>query len=389
MPDSLSKAQARRIIIRSHCLDSRRRFDKGINGTLAAVEHLGYVQIDTLSVVERAHAHCLWNRVNGFASWHLDQLQQEGKVFEHWAHALAYLPMQHYRFSLPLMQRLAQGEGHWYPKDSKITKRVLERIRHEGPLAAKDFTDKKTSTKMWARSPSKIALEQLFMEGKLMVAQRVNFHKVYDLTERVLLSDIDTSHPTPEELAEHLVLQFIQANGLGQIKQVSYLRKGLTPLIQKAANQLLEEGLLSSVTIDNVSYLCSKGAMENGAKPLPNGLVRILSPFDNAVIQRKRMQEIFDYDYQIECYVPKAKRQFGYFCLPILYGSNLVARIDAKADRANGVFHVYQLHMEKPLTRLDSFFSSFQSELTRFATFNGCNRVILHEVLGAAKPNWA
>ncbi len=388
MTETLSNAQARRLIIRSQCLDSRRRIGRGASGVLAAVEHLGYIQIDTLSVVERAHLHTLWNRVNGFESAHIDQLQQEGKVFEHWAHALAYMPMQHFRYSLPMKKRLADGERHWYPKDSKITKSVLARIREEGPLSAKDFTDKKTSDAMWARSPSKNALEQLFMEGELMVRERINFHKVYDLTERVLPAHIDTSYPGPEELARHLVLQFIQANSVGQAKEIAYLRKGLAEPIKKAIEQLVEDGTLYNVAIDGVNYVCSKQALSEADKPLPSGLVRILSPFDNATIQRKRLQELFDYDYQIECYVPKAKRQFGYFCLPILFNSKLVARMDAKADRGAGIFHVYQLHIEKPIPNIDGFYEKLLRELTRFAGFNGCRKVKLHKVLGAMKPNW-
>lgn len=387
-PVSLTQNQARKIVLVSQSLHSHRGFAKGAKGTLAAIEHLGYVQIDTLAVVERAHSHTLWNRVPSFRPSHIDQLQQEGKIFEHWAHALAYLPIDDFRFSLPMMNRIANGEIHWYKKNNAETKRVLKRIQEEGPLSAKDFDDKKASTDMWSRSPSKQALEQLFMEGKLMIPQRVNFHKVYDLTENVLPEGVSTELPTTEELCRHLISSFLRAHGIGQLSEIAYLRKGLKSAIKLVAAQMEEDGEISKVVVDETDYYCLPSALELANKTLPSGLVRILSPFDNAVIQRKRLLQLFDYDYQIECYVPKAKRKFGYFCLPILYNSSLVGRIDAKAVRSTGELQLLHLHIEKPVRQLDSFYSKLHKELQRFARFNGCSELTVQKVSGAAAPQW-
>lgn len=385
---TLSQNEARKIALFSQQLHSRREFGKGINGTLAAIEHLSYVQIDTLAVVERAHSHTLWNRVDGYLPEHLIQLQVKGKIFEHWAHALAYLPMSDFRYSLPLMHRIANGENHWYPKNTKETNKVLRRITDEGPLSAKDFTDRKTKKAMWSRSPSKHALEQLFMEGKLMIPKRVNFHKVYDLTERVLGDEVDTSIPTTAEFCRHLITGFLKAHGIGQLKEFTYLRKGLNQAIKDVAEEMLESGEIVKILVDGIEYYCQPRSIEHADKKLPNGLLRILSPFDNAVIQRKRILQLFDYDYQIECYVPKAKRKFGYFCLPILYNNSLVARIDAKADRKGRELHITHLHLEKPVRSLDRFYSKLLAELKRFASFNGCDAIVLHDVSGASRPDW-
>lgn len=385
---TLTPHEARKIALFSQCLHSRREFMKGIDGTLAAINHLGYVQIDTLAVLERAHSHTLWNRVNGFDPEHLNQLQVGGKIFEHWAHALAYLPTSDFRYSLPMMNRIANGENHWHPKNPNETNKVLRRIRDEGPLSAKDFSDKKTSSAMWSRSPSKRALEQLFMEGTLMIPKRVNFHKVYDLTERVLGDEVDTTVPTANEFCRHLIRRFLRANGLGQIKEISYLRKGLNTAMKTVADEMVESGDIIKILLNGIEYFCPHDALEQADRKLPNGLLRILSPFDNAIIQRRRLLQLFDYDYQIECYVPKAKRRFGYFCLPILYNNALVARIDAKALRESRELHIFQLHVEKPLRSLDQFYSRLSIELTRFASFNGCDDVVLHEVSGAPRPNW-
>ena len=219
MTISLSLPAARRLILQSQRLYSRRSFGGGVEATLHAIEHLGYVQIDTLSVVARAHLHTLWNRVAGFNQAHIDQLQEKREIFEYWSHALSILPMKDYRYALPRMNRIANGETHWYPKDSKQTKYVMRRIRAEGPLSAKDFNDKKSSKEMWALAPSKIALEQLFMEGKLMIARRQNFHKVYELRERVLPDNIDTRVPGDAEYCRYLISSFLRSHGLGQVKE--------------------------------------------------------------------------------------------------------------------------------------------------------------------------
>lgn len=391
-PLTITLSEARRIALMSQRLNSRQELGNGVQGTLAAIEHLGYVQIDTLAVVERAHSHTLWNRVSGFEPKHIDQLQQNGKIFEHWAHALAYLPIYDFRFSLPMMKRIAAGESHWYQKDPKQTRKVLKRIKEEGPLSAKDFTDKRTSDAMWSRSPSKRALEQLFMEGELMIPKRNNFHKVYDLTERVLASDVNTAIPSTKELCRHLILRYLKAHGIGQVKEFYYLRKGLGEAIKNSVAELVEAGDIVPLNIR-----CGKIQIEGYGLPaaaalaqtkLPAGLVRILSPFDNAVIQRKRLSALFDYDYQIECYVPKAKRQFGYFCLPILYNNSFVGRIDAKAERQKRVFTIAHLYVEKPLRSLTRFYERLATELERFAKFNQCDGFALDKISGAQRPNW-
>lgn len=380
MTDSLSLRDARRIVLSRQGLNSRRQFGSGTQATLSAIEHLGYVQIDTLSVVARAHLHTLWNRVAAFQPADIDKLQEQGRVYEYWAHALAILPMSSYRYSLPMMQRIASGETHWYKKNPSQTRQVLKRIREEGPLSAKDFKDKPSSDAMWARSPSKQALEQLFMEGELMIPRRKNFHKVYDLRERVLPSDVDVSMPTPDELCRHLVRACLRAQGLAQISEMAYLRKGMGAQMAQTVADMVEEGELLRLSVGEQIYYCDQDGVGSLDARLPQPKLRILSPFDNTVIQRKRLASLFGFDYQIECYVPKSKRKFGYFCLPVLRGNRFVARLDAKADRKTGVFHVFNLYLEDGITASPSFLCALQAELLRFAKFDGCSEVELHSI---------
>jgi uncharacterized protein YcaQ len=297
MTDSVSPSDARRLVLARQGLASRGTFGSGLGATQKAIEHLGYVQIDTLSVVARAHIHTLWNRVSAFKGNDIDLLQEQGAVFEHWAHALAILPMRDYRYSLPMMERIASGDTHLYPKDPKQVTKVLKRIREEGALSAKDFKDKKTSDAMWARSPSKIALEQLFMEGELMVPRRRNFHKVYDLRERVLPSDIDVSTPTIEELCGHLIESYLRAQGLAQIAELTYLRKGLGKQMSQTVANFVEEGMLQKLEVNGQIYYATPKSLDVINQGLPSPKLRILSPFDNAIIQRKRLVSLFEFDY--------------------------------------------------------------------------------------------
>lgn len=384
MTETLSLDVARKLLLDHQRLHSRSHFGKGIKATLNAIEHLGYVQLDTLSVVQRAHLHTLWNRVDGFKPDHIDKLQREGKIFEHWAHALALLPIRDYRFSLPMMRRIASGERHWYPKNKKVSKYVLDRIRSEGALAAKDFNDKPSSKEMWVRAPSKNALEQLFIEGELMIPYRNNFHKVYDLTERVLPDSVDTSEPTEEELCRHLISSFIRAHGFGQLKEISYLRKGIGPAMRKTAQEMVEEGILCKVTVNGGNYLSSKEVLERSEKQFPRSSFRILSPFDNAIIQRKRINKLFGFDYQIECYVKKDKRKFGYFCLPLLHKNRLVGRLDAKAERKSGTLQLLHLQLDDGIAKADAVLRSMSSELKRFMAFNDCSKLEVQKITGSS-----
>ncbi|HPR08023.1 MAG TPA: crosslink repair DNA glycosylase YcaQ family protein, partial [Denitromonas sp.] len=193
MTESLSLEHAQKLVLLSQRLPPGKPVGSPVAATLAAIEHLGYVQIDTISAVQRAHHHTLWNRNPRYGAAHLDQLVADKQVFEYWSHAAAYLPMRDYRFSLPRKHAIASGaQRHWYAPDAPLMQAVLKRITDEGPLMAKDFEHSGRKLGEWQTKPAKRALEYLFMMGELMLPRRVSFQKVYDLTERVLPAGIDT-----------------------------------------------------------------------------------------------------------------------------------------------------------------------------------------------------
>jgi uncharacterized protein len=306
---------------------------------------------------------------------------EDRSVFEYWSHAASYLPMSDYRFSIPRKKIFAAGKSHWFEKDKKVMKYVLERIKSEGALQSKDFEFKRNGPGNWYEwKPAKKALEQLFMDGTLMVARRKGFQKVYDLTERVLPAGVNTTAPSAAGYAEYLIKKAVQANGVVEEREIAYLRKGLKEDVSKAIKRLLKSGEYIEVHAEGcgpVKYITSSEYYKSSESLNPSTDIHILSPFDNLVIQRKRLQRFFNFDYQVECYVPEAKRKFGYFCLPVLYGDKFIGRFDPKADRASRIFYLKEMHFEKDFKQDKAFNVMFANKLKAFADFNGCDKVVI------------
>ena len=374
-------ARLRRIALATQGLLQNKSFGSGLAGARKAIEHIGYVQIDTISVVERAHHHVLCSRVPDFKPAMTNKLLVKRDIFEYWSHAAAFLPIGDFRFSLPYKQAIKNGQVHWYKNpDKKLMAELLARIRSDGPLRSRDL-ENNTGKRgpWWDWKPAKKALEQLYMEGDLMVADREGFQKSYDLTERVLPSHIDTNTPDSEEFAAQLLEQQLRCHGLVSLKGLTYLRRNAT--LRKAVKNLVEEGLAQgSVEQIRVNegdvFLMPAGALDQRLPRLDNRL-RILSPFDNSLIQRDRLKSLFQYDYQIECYLPEAKRQFGYFCLPLLYGDSFVGRMDCKAHRKTRVLEIKALHQEDSHVDKAAFIAALVRALQSFCEFQQCDSVSL------------
>ena len=379
----------RRIALDHQGLLGRSPFGRGPDATLRAIQRLGYVQIDTISVVARAHHHVLQSRVPDYQPAHLDRLLETGKIFEYWSHAAAYLPMRDYRYALPKMRAMARGEDRWIrSRDQRLMTRILDRIRIDGPLQAKDFdTPKKhEASGWWSWKPAKQALEQLFMEGRLMVSRRERFQKVYDLAERVLPPDVNLTEPSTREFARFLIRQALDAHGFADAGNMTYLRRSRE--LRKAVTNELEEmrgnGTLERFTIASDSgkemLLYAKPEILEARAPAARSSARVLSPFDNAVIQRRRSETLFGFDYQLECYVPASKRRYGYFCLPLLYRDRFIGRADCKAHRREGLMEIKALFIEDqyPLIKDPApCTDALADALLLFARLNGCNAIQL------------
>ena len=381
-------ARLRSFTLASQGLLQAQPFGRGLAGAQKAIQHLGYVQIDTISVVERAHHHVLHSRVPGFKPDMMNQMLVERDIFEYWSHAAAFLPMEDYRFSLPYKNAIKGGQTHWYKTpDQKLMKALLERIRLDGPLRSRDIeADKTKRGGWWDLKPAKKALEQLYMQGDLMVCDRTGFQKQYDLTERVLPSHINTQVPSVKELAEHLLEQQLRCHGVVNLKGLIYLRrnKELRNTMKALLSDKLAQGDLEQMQVcvtnsDTAEYFIEAGGLDSRLSRLNNKLT-ILSPFDNAVIQRDRLKDLFQYNYQIECYVPEAKRQYGYFSLPLLFRGEFIGRMDCKAHRKTRHLEIKFLHFEEHDFDEDLLMAALVEAVDKFRFFQECDSVSLGRV---------
>ncbi|MBI6118361.1 winged helix-turn-helix domain-containing protein [Salegentibacter maritimus] len=383
MAEKLTLSQLRFLTLESQGLTKSTPFGKGKEAVLKAIEQLGYLQIDTLSIIERAHHHTLWTRIPDYRTEYLDELVEERKVFEYWFHAASYLPIKYFRFALPQMLEVKQNEKHHYNADKKVMKYVLDTIRTEGPKKARDFQNEaKKAGSWWNWKPTKIALERLFLQGDLMISSRNGMQKTYDLTENVLPKSINTTLPTNHEFAEYLVKTYLRAYGFTTIKQITHLKAGkeIRKNVDDVLASMLEEGTIEQVNIENFpSVFVNKISLEKSFKK-PNLNIHILSPFDNSIIHRDRVKQFFDFDYKIECYTPKEKRQYGYFCLPILFGDIFIGRVDCKAHRKEKQFELIHLHIENQTIDVEIWAKPFAEVLRKFVAFNGCESLKLAKV---------
>jgi uncharacterized protein len=337
----LTKTQARRIWLRAQRLDTPTPFGDGPEATRLAVEHLGYVQIDTINVIERCHHHILYARIPGYQRAHLRQVQSIDKtVFEYWTHALSYVPTRDIRFFLADMRRYRHAQSPWFKAVTKRDlRKVLTLIRKGGPLTIRDIDDDVLVEKEhpWAsRKPSKRALQVAFYAGTVTVSERAGMLKTYELMDRHFGWDTRPRSASERQILAYLLERALRAQGLVSVDSVCYLDARRKPGIRRSIEAGVRRNELVPVTLDgagNVEHWVRPEALDVVPQPAEE-MVHILSPFDPLIIQRKRLQLFFDYEHRFEAYLPKEKRVFGYLALPVLIGDAVVAAIDLKTDRA-------------------------------------------------------
>src|SRR5918998_1082090 len=321
------------------------------------IRRMGVLQIDSISVVARSPYLVLWSRIGSYEPRWLDELLAEGALFEYWSHAACFIPIEDYGLYRRLMIDGGEKTRSWMRAHHEEIQHVMERVNENGPVRSAEFarTDGKAGG-WWEWKPEKRALEHLFAAGELMISHRENFHRVYDLRERVLANALpnweDALAPNEQEVRRALALKAVRALGVAPARWVSdYFRtpkKGVAGLLE----ELAEEGSLDRARIEDFgepAYVHPDNAKL--AEKILSGRLRasgttLLSPFDPVVWDRARASELFGFDYKIEVYTPAAKRRYGYYSLPILHEGALVGRLDAKAHRKQGTFEVKAIHLE-------------------------------------------
>ena len=339
-PFPLAKSDARRIWLRAQRLDRTAPFGEGAQATPAAVAHLGYVQIDTINVIERSHHHILYSRIPGYRREHLHQAQTIDKsVFEYWTHALSYIPTADMRFYVGAMKRHWQRRSVWFTSVTPADlRKVLHRIRTQGALTIRDIDDDVLVDKdhAWAsRKPSKRALQLAFYRGLLTVSERSGMLKTYERMTRHFGWERLPKAASESEILNHLLDRALRSQGVVSLDSVCYLDARRKPGVRRLIESRMRRKELVPVELEGAGkpqHWLRPETLDAGVEDAED-LVHILSPFDPLINQRKRLHLFFDYEHRFEAYVPKEKRLFGYFALPVLVGDEIVALLDLKADR--------------------------------------------------------
>ncbi len=346
MPSAVRKAypvsnvQARRIWLNAQRLDTSSPFGNGPEATRLAVEHLGYVQIDTINVIERCHHHILYTRIPAYQRAHLHQAQSIDKtVFEYWTHALSYVPTRDMRFYIGAMKQHWQRRSVWFTAVTEADlRKVLTLLRENGALTIRDINDDVLVEKdhLWAsRKPSKRALQLAFYRGEVTVSQRTGMLKTYELMDRHFGWEKPPRAASEKEILNYLLDRALRSQGIVSLDSICYLDPKRKPAMRQLIETRMRRKQLVPVELEGADKLqhWAKPEILDGAFDLAEELVHILSPFDPLINQRKRVQLFFGYEHRFEAYVPKEKRIFGYFALPVLVGDEIVAAIDLKTDR--------------------------------------------------------
>ena len=340
-PKRLSSEQARHIWIAAQRLDRQEPFGAGPQAVRSAVEHLGYVQIDTINVIERCHHHILFNRIPAYRREDLAAAQSvERSVFEYWTHALSYVPARDFRFFLPAMKAHRVKQSRWFASVTQAElKKAIARVRREGPLTIRDIDEEPVEKEhLWAsRKPSKKALQMAFYNGQLVIAGRAGMVKTYELPERHFGWDRAPRPATERQVSDYVLDRALKSQGIVSLDSICHLDAPRKPAVAELIERRVRARKLVPVEIEGIGKT-RFWAERQVAETLPDRprLIHILSPFDPLIIQRRRTSAFFGYDHIFEAYVPKEKRKLGYFALPVLVGDEIVAAIDIKADRREG-----------------------------------------------------
>jgi uncharacterized protein YcaQ len=369
------------------------------------IEQMMCVQIDTLQMVHRSHYLALWSRLGAYDPADLDRVaygdgQSERRLFEYWLHAACLIPVREYRYRLPVMEWYRSNHGwrhEWTlePENKALMKAVLKRIEQEGPLRTSDFehTGKRAGS-WWNWKPAKQALEHLFNQGRLMIAGRVNFQRVYDLRERVLPDGVDASEPTQAEMERYLIERSLKALGICEPAQAASCVHGFR---RPHARALVQKLITSGIAVEVQSELCDGKlhtlvlhrdhlpALQQAADgALKAARTTFFSPFDNLFWAYGRDMLFWNFRQALEAYKPAGTWIYGYFTLPILHHDRFVGRFDVKMERQTGTLRLKALFLEPKVKPDDELVSDVAAALRNFMAFHQATALVIERSEPAA-----
>jgi uncharacterized protein YcaQ len=372
---TISLAEIRRRAVEAQGYASRPRTGTSAD-VLATIRRVGCIQLDSVSTVERSHRLALGARVGAYPEPAVSQLMRSGQIFEYWAHEACLLPVEDYPMHRWRMARFAESHpwrGNVFEREPELTEQVLAEIGERGPLGSRHF-EGTGSGGMWNWKPAKVVLEALHSAGRLAIAGRDGFQRLYELPERLLPAElVGGAVPTDDEYVRWATLRGVRARGALTEAAVAEMwrLKGGVARIRPHADALVAEGKLQRLAVEDgkADVLVPAGVEPGG--PVPPAL--LLSPFDNLVWDRAYLTRVFGFQHVIEIYKREPERVYGYYVLPLLRRDRLVGRADLKHDRAEGVLRVKSFHPE-PGVRGD-LDSTLDAALVRLARVLGAEAV--------------
>jgi uncharacterized protein YcaQ len=375
---------ARRLWLSSHGIATA---PTGQLDVMQIVRKLGFVQLDTIRVISRAHHHIIWSRNQNYREPMLNRLMADKRaVFEHYTHDASILPMEYY----PMWQRQFQRHKNRIDRSKYYTSMtdqagrelIKQRIANEGPLSTHSFDTKRSAPKeMWSRPPHKLALDYMWYIGELSTSHRKNFTKFYDLSTRVIPNDLRTQNHADKDQINWLCQSALDRLGIATLGEIQRFWGAVDAREVKA---WATSAQLTPVSVQGAdgSWIDAYGAhdIEHRLENIenPTSRLRILNPFDPVVRDRTRLERLFGFDYRIEIFVPAEKRKWGYYVFPLLEADKFIGRIEAKADRQNSVINVLNVWIEPNVKWTRARAVKLDAELNRIARFVSINDVKWH-----------
>jgi uncharacterized protein len=386
----LKNPAARRLFLHRHALAEAPTGPAHGQALADLIQRIGFVQVDSINTVARAHHMILFSRRQSYKPEALKTLLETDRaLFEHWTHDASVLPVHlfplwHHRFERDAIRMKANWKN-WYRDGYEAQfETVLKRIQTEGALTTSDVGVGETRGKggWWDWHPSKTALEWLWRTGQLAISRRDGFQKVYDLTERVIPDAHRGPAPDFATKIDWACNTALDNLGFADASELRDYWRVLKPDEVKAwIKPALARGEIIEIEIEGASGIRQRRyarpdvlAMAEAA-PEPTSRLRILSPFDPALRDRDRAEFLFGFHYRIEVFVPEAKRQYGYYVFPVLEGARLIGRIDVKAFRDDSVLRVKGFWPEVGISLTAARLMRLEAELTRWSAFANCDRV--------------
>lgn len=378
---------------------------------LDVIRGLGCVQLDPIRAVERTHWIVLWSRLGNFNRADFERIRWEDRtVFEYWAHAASIVLTEDYPVHAWEMRQwqTPQGDSAWAKRQREMINNhtdlrdhILARIREEGPLPSRDFSDDRTSnftSSGWTSSRLIPRMfDHLWSAGYVLPTGREGNQRIWDLTERVLPDWTPTDPWTDTQICDYAAQKAIRALGVATPSQIKkHYTRGRYPQLEQTLDQLETAGTIQRVTVisgDDQPHWTQPTYIHTDDLPLLEHIQAgdwqprtvLLSPFDNLICDRDRTEQLWDFFYRIEIYVPKAKREYGYYVLPILHGDQFIGRIDPKMDRATGTLHINTLYREPDAPDDTASTAAIRDSIESLAQFLGAKRI---EYPGTIPKGW-